>query len=113
MTSIAPNDFLAESRPACELSRIRAVEREHLVGGAEVAVVGGNRVVGDRDAADCGRHRDGEERYDQGLLAPLAAEHAPRPADHSSPGGNAAISRPAAARTRERVWSSPIAGGEQ
>jgi hypothetical protein len=90
MTSIVPNDLLVVSSPAWSFSRIRAVEREQLVGRAEVAVVGGYCVVGDRDAADCGSDGDGEERHNQELLAPLAAEQAPCPADQWAARGNAA-----------------------
>ena len=55
--------FLGGVERRLELARIGGVEREHLVGRAEVAVVGGNRVVGDRDAADRGGDGDGEERH--------------------------------------------------
>ena len=114
MTSIVPNDFLAESSPACELSRIGAVEREHLVGRAELAVVGGNRVVGDRDAADRGRDGDGEERQHEELLPPLAAEHAPGPADDRAAGGDAAVARSAQRRpvSERRHRRSPAASSD-
>ena len=95
MTSIDPNDLLGGVEPRLEPLRIGTVERQHEVGRAEVAVVGGNGVRGDRDAADGGGDGHGEERHHQELLAPFAAEHAPRPPDDRPAGGHAAVSRSA------------------
>jgi hypothetical protein len=72
-----------------ELSRIGAVEIEHQVCRAEVAVVGGTGIGGDRDAADRSRDRDREQRHDKELLPPLAPEHAASPADKRAAGGDA------------------------
>src|SRR5262249_4048570 len=74
---------------------IGAVEREDRVGGAELAVPGGNSVVGDGDAADRNGDGDGEERQQQELLPPLAAEQAPRPPNDRAPGRDSAGSLPA------------------
>src|SRR6185503_15176432 len=78
------------SESGLELARIGAVESEQLVGRAELAVKTEACVVDDRDAADRGRDRDGEERHDEELLAPLAAEHAPGPAGDGAPSDDAA-----------------------
>ena len=76
-----PERFLGGGEACLELARIGAVELEQVVGRAELGVDRGARVVDERDAADRGRDRDGEERQDQELLPPLAAEQAPGPAD--------------------------------
>ena len=81
-----------------ELARIAAVEPEQVRGRAELGVIGGTGVVDDRDAADRGGHRDGQQRHHQQLLAPLAAEHAPGPANQRAPRGDAA--RPRRAQRR-------------
>ena len=49
------------------------------------------RVGGHRRPHDGGGHRDGDQGQDQQLLAPLAAEQPPGPADHRAPGGNAPV----------------------
>src|SRR5271166_6894286 len=55
------------------------------------APAGGGRVGGHRRPDHGGGQRDHDERQDQQLLAPLAAEHPPRPADHGPAGGNAPV----------------------
>ena len=114
MTSVVPNDFLAEARAAVERPRIGAVEPEQVAGRAELGVVRRARVEGDRDAADRGRDRDGEERHHQHLLPPLAAEHAPRPADDRSAGGDAAVARASPRRvvSERRHRRSPAASSD-
>ena len=95
MTSIAPNDFLAESRPArsfrgSELSNVSTWLAEpkspSSAGTALYAIVMLPIAVATATVRSV---------TTRSLLAPLAAENAPRPADHCSSGGNAAISRPA------------------
>src|ERR1700678_3065962 len=44
--------------------------------------------------ADGGAQRAHDQGEDQQLLAPLAAEHPPGPADHGAAGGNAPVRRP-------------------
>ena len=65
------------------------VENEQVIGRAELAVVGRNRVVRDRDAADRGGHGDREEHQHEKLLSPLAAKQAPCPADERAAGSKA------------------------
>src|SRR5215211_6449101 len=96
----SPEPFPGGRETLLEPARIGAVEPEQMIGGAELGVVRGTGVVGDRDAGDRGRSRDGEESDHQDLLAPLAAEHAPGPPDDRAARGNAAVSRP---RPRQAV----------
>ena len=79
--------------------RIGAIQLEEVIGGAELGIVRRGRVVGDRDAADRGRDRDGQKRDHQDLLPPLAAEQAPRPADQRATRGNAAAARSSGRQT--------------
>ena len=76
--------------------RAARLERGHVLGGAEARAGRRRRVGGHRRPDDGGGQRDHDERQDQQLLAPLAAEHPPRPADHGAAGGNAPVggSRP-------------------
>src|SRR5262249_33427383 len=78
------------------------------------AVVRGNRLVGDGDAADRGGDGDGEQRDDQQLLTPLAAEHAPPPADDRAAGGDTAVPWPAQSRcvSERRHDRSPAASSD-
>ena len=89
-----PERLLGRRQGCLERLRIGAVETEQPAGRAEIAVVRRARVVDEGDAADRGRDRDRQERHHQDLLAPLAAEHAPRPADERAARGNAAVLLP-------------------
>ena len=60
------------------------------------ALAGGRRVRGRRRADHDRGHRDHDQPQHQQLLAPLAAEHPPRPADHGPARGHAPV--PGAAR---------------
>ena len=93
-----PERLLGRRQSCLERLRIGAVEHEQPPGRAELAVERRARVVDERDASDRGRDRDRKERDDQDLLAPLAAEHAPGPANDRAAGGNAAVLRPAQRR---------------
>ena len=95
MTSIDPNDLLAASSARQQPLRIGSVERQDEIGRAEVTIVGGNGVRGDREAADGGGDGHGEERHHQELLPPFAAEHASRPPDDRPTRGHAAVPRSA------------------
>ena len=75
-----PEAFLDGGETRLQPARIGAVEPQEVTGRAELRIVRRTRVVGDRDAGDRGRDREGEEREHQDLLAPLASEQAPRPA---------------------------------
>ncbi len=67
------------------------LERGEVPGGAEARVGQGRCVDGHRRPDDRGGHRDHDERQDQQLLAPFAAEQPPRPAGHGPAGRNAAV----------------------
>jgi hypothetical protein len=95
--------------PRAELRPIRGVEREQLVGRAELAVVGRNRVGRDRDAADRGGDGDREERQHEELPAPLAAEHPRRPPHDRAARSDAAVV--ARAQRRSPAASSDSAPG--
>ena len=88
-----PERLLRGVEPRLELSRIGRVEDQDVVGRSELAVVGRNRLVRNRDAADGSRDGDGQERQHDQLLAPFAAEHPPRPPDDCAASGDAAIPR--------------------
>jgi hypothetical protein len=85
--------------------QVRAAgERGHVLRGAEARAGRGWRVGGHRRPDDGGGQRHHDERQDQRLLAPLAAEHPPGPADHGPAGGNAPVAVPAeAGRSRSAV----------
>ncbi len=81
--------------------RLAAGDHGEVVGGPERGRSRGWRgVAGDRRAGDRSRDGDGDQREHQQLLAPLAAEQPPRPADHRPPGRGAAAgtSRPSRGR---------------
>ncbi len=88
-----PERLVGRRQGCLERLRIGAVEQEQPAGRAELAVERRARVVDENGASDRGRDRDREERHHQHLLTPLAAEHAPRPADDRAAGGNAAVAR--------------------
>ena len=94
MTSVVPNHRLAEASPASSLRGSVPSNSSTVLAEPNSASIDGACVVDDRDAADRGRDRDGEERHDEELLAPLAPEHAPRPADYRAARGDAAVPRP-------------------
>jgi hypothetical protein len=56
-----PEAFLDGGETGLQPARIGAVEPEQVTGRAELGIVRGARVVGDRDAGDRGRDGDGEE----------------------------------------------------
>jgi hypothetical protein len=86
----AAEAMLQRGNPGGQL-RVGSLECGKVLGGDEARVGRGWRVDGHRRRHDCGGHRDNDERQGQQLLAPLAAEQPPRPADHSAAGGNAAV----------------------
>ena len=63
------------------------------MGRAEPGVGRRRRVDGDGGTDDDGRHRDDDQKQDEQLLAPLAPEEAPGPADHGPAGRDAAGGR--------------------
>jgi hypothetical protein len=73
--------------------RVAAGQGDRVAGAAEGRVRRRRRVGGDARAEHGGRHRDGDQREDQQLLAPLPAEQAPGPAGHGAPGRGAAVGR--------------------
>src|SRR5918994_1263363 len=78
--------LLPEAGESCgERARIAAVKIEQLIGRAELGLV---RLVRARVVGD------GEARYHEDLLAPLAAEHPPGPVDEGAARGDAAVRRP-------------------
>ena len=90
MTSVRPKRCCSAAICAGQM-RIGSAERGRVRGGAEPGAGRGRRVGGDRRAEDRGGHGDRDEREDQQLLTPFAAEQPPGPADHGAPGGNAPV----------------------
>ena len=88
-----PEAFLDGGQTRLQPARIGAVEPQQVTGRAELGIVRRARVVGDRDAGDRGRDRDGEKSEHQDLLAPLAPEQAPRPAHERAARGDSAAAR--------------------
>jgi hypothetical protein len=109
-----PESFLSGDEARLQLFRIGAVEPEQPAGRTELGIVRCARVVGDRNAADRGPDRDGEESEHQDLLPPLAAKHPPGPADDCAPGSDATLSRPMQLRgVRDRRYRrSPVASSD-
>ena len=85
------------------LARRRQVEGRQILGRAEPGVGGRRRVDRNRGADDDGRHRDDDEQQNEQLLAPLAPEEAPGPAQHGPAGRDTA-----AARCRSRARDGPL-----
>ena len=81
--------------------RVGSSELQQVVGGAELRAGKGRHVVGGRLAEGSRRDGEGQQRQDQELLPPLAAQQPKRPPGHSPAGSHAAPGRP---RQRRPAW---------